>query len=238
VEYFNAGLPQDPDAAAAGNLSPLFTHPRGPGGPPGLGLTRAEIDALVDFLENALYDSAFVRDDPSSPTRAFDPTPRDLGYSTHRRDLAALGARDGLMPSGLAPFSNDALTRRDLGIELLDVTPQARLTRSAAPVPGPDPMPGSPPARAELLTIENLGPDPIDTDLMVILRGLPDGMRLLNADGITLREPDPLLPYLRLFLEGGVLEEGGRVTVRLLFAAPPRTRPDYQVVLLAGQKTP
>ena len=126
-----------------------------------------------------------------------------------------------------------------LDLELLDVTPRVRLTRSPTPVAASDPKPeASPPARAELLTIENLGSDPIDTDLMVILRGLTQGMRLLNADGITLLDPDPLLPYRRLSLEGGVLEPGGHVTLRLLFAAPPRTRPDYQVVLLAGQKTP
>ena len=41
VEYFNAGVPQDPTAGAAATLSPRFTNPRGAGFPAGLGLIRA-----------------------------------------------------------------------------------------------------------------------------------------------------------------------------------------------------
>ncbi|MBI4169649.1 MAG: hypothetical protein HY510_06905, partial [Acidobacteria bacterium] len=242
VEYFNAGIPKDPDAAAAGNLSPLFTRPRGPGEPPGLGLTTAEIDALVDFLESALHDPAFVRDDPSSATRAFDPTPRDLAYSIYRPDLAALGARNGLMPSGLAPLSNDPLTRRDFGLELLDVTDQVRATRSLVPAhaagAADDPMPGSTQARVEILSLENIGADPIDTDLMVVLRRLPEKVVLMNPDGATSEMPEPFLPYRRLFLGGGLLRPGESVDLRLRFAAPPRVRPDYEVVLFSGQRAP
>ena len=38
VEYFNAGVPEDPTAGAAATLSPRFTNPRGAGFPAGLGL--------------------------------------------------------------------------------------------------------------------------------------------------------------------------------------------------------
>src|SRR5262249_7873652 len=84
VEYFNAGVPQDPVAGVAPTLSTRFTHPRGPGSPRGLGLSKAQVDALTDFLENALYDPAFVKHDPNSSTSTFQPNERDLTYSKYR----------------------------------------------------------------------------------------------------------------------------------------------------------
>jgi cytochrome c peroxidase len=78
VEYFNAGVPQDPTAGAAPTLSPRFTNPRGPGFPNGLGLTEQQVDDLTDYVENGLYDPAFARYDPksiaSSRTNATSPT--------------------------------------------------------------------------------------------------------------------------------------------------------------------
>ena len=68
VRYFNAGVPQDAVAAAAGTLSPRFTNPRGAGSPLGLGLSDEQMDDLTDFIENALYDPAFVHFDPNSTT--------------------------------------------------------------------------------------------------------------------------------------------------------------------------
>ena len=46
-----------------------------------------------------------------------------------RPDLAALGAKDGFVPSGLALNNNDPLSRRDQGLEFLDVTSQATPSR-------------------------------------------------------------------------------------------------------------
>ena len=91
VEYFNAGVPQDPTAGAAPTLSTQFTNPRGPGLPNGLGLTRQQVDDLTEFLENGLYDPAFAHYDPNSSTASFQPNPRDLTYSKYRPDLSALG---------------------------------------------------------------------------------------------------------------------------------------------------
>jgi cytochrome c peroxidase len=88
VRYFNAGVPQDAEAAAAGTLTPRFTHPRGPGTPRGLGLSDDQIDDLTAFLENALYDPAFVRFDPGSTTRMFQLSRQDVLYSVYRPDLA------------------------------------------------------------------------------------------------------------------------------------------------------
>ncbi len=48
--------------------------------------------------------------------------PTELTYSVYRPDLAALGAIDGLMPSGRAVSTNDGLSRRDKGLEFLNVT--------------------------------------------------------------------------------------------------------------------
>ena len=102
VQYFNAGVPQDPTAGAALTLSARFTHPRGPGSQPGLGLTSDQVDDVTDFLENALYDPAFVKHDPNSSTRTLQLNERDVTYSKYRPDLAALGAKDGFVISGLA----------------------------------------------------------------------------------------------------------------------------------------
>lgn len=51
VEYFNAGVPENPDVPAS-QISPFF-HP--------LGLSKQEIDDLVEFLENGLYDPRMLR---------------------------------------------------------------------------------------------------------------------------------------------------------------------------------
>ena len=111
VEYFNAGVAQDPTAGAAHTLDKRFTNPRGPGYPAGLGLSRRQVDDLTDFLENGLYDPAFRDDDPKSTTDRFQPSKRDLTYSKFRPDLAALGAKDGFMPSGLAINNNDPVMK-------------------------------------------------------------------------------------------------------------------------------
>ncbi len=94
VEYFNAGVPQNPVTGAASTLTPRFTNPRGPGFPRGLGLTEDQVKDITDFLENALFDPAFVTFDPNSTTDTMQPNARDLTYSVYRPDLAALGAVD------------------------------------------------------------------------------------------------------------------------------------------------
>src|SRR5262249_60167314 len=93
-----------------------FTNPRGGGTQPGLGLTESQIDDVTDFLENGLYDPSFVT--------ILQPSADDLAYSKNRPDLAALGAKDGMMLSGLAIDDDDPLARRDQGLEFLDCTPQ------------------------------------------------------------------------------------------------------------------
>lgn len=221
VEYFNAGLPQDPTAGAALTLSRRFTNPRGDGFPRGLGLSDQEVDDLTDFLENALYDPAFSRFDPQSTTDLFQLSERDLTYSVYRPELQVLGATDGFPLSGRAQDNDDPLSRRDLGLEFLDVTDRLDTARIAQLGPF-----------FHVYRISNAGDFPVDTHLLVVVQGLPAGTQLLNASGIS----SSGAPFVRLFLENGVLNPGQSVAVGLRFHGAPA--PDYDLVLLSGQGTP
>src|SRR5262249_44074138 len=132
VRYFNTGVPQNAQAAAAGTFTTRFSHPRGPGSPSGLGLSDDQMNDLTDYIENALYDPAFVHFDPNSPTDTIKLNERDVTYSVYRPDLAALGAVDGRPGSGAPPDNDDALSRRDMGLEFLDVTSRVNIALVSA----------------------------------------------------------------------------------------------------------
>src|SRR6266403_1196805 len=230
VEYFNAGIPQDPTAGAAPTLSTRFTNPRGPGTPNGLGLSKDQVDDLTDFLENGLYDPAFVKYDPNSTTDTFQPNERDLAFSKYRPDLAALGAKDGLMPSGRAISNNDPLSRRDEGLEFLDVTSEATISLLRR---GPD---EDDDVQKDTYSISNISTSIIDTHLLVIAQGLPPGVRLLNRNSGTTSTG---APYLRVFLPNGVLLPGQSTVQTLRFKRPDGSQPiRYQLTLLSGQGNP
>lgn len=228
VEYFNAGLPQDPTAGRANSLSPRFTNPRGPGYPRGLGLTPRQIADLTDFIENALYDPTFVNFDPRSRTDTLQPNARDLAYSKFRPDLAALGAKDGLMPSGLAIDDNDPLARRDQGLEFLDVTAKLNIRRAASSVDGQ--------RQADQYVITNASGSVVDTHLLLIVQGLAKGTQLTNASGRTAAGD----PYIRIYLRQGVLNPGAQLSQALAFAGPvgANARPAYKIIALSGQGKP
>lgn len=229
VQYFNAGIPQDPVAGAAPTLSPRFTHPRGPGSQPGLGLSAEQVDDLTDFLENALYDPAFVKYDPNSSTGTLQPNERDLTYSKYRPDLAALGAKDGFVLSGLAIDNNDALSRRDQGLEFLDVTSQVMVEKNSSQSQGA--------RQTDKVQITNRGSTVVDTHLLVIVRGLGDRVRLENASGTT-RSGDP---YIRVYLTDGVLPPGRSIVRELTFTRPEGNNAapiSYALDFLSGQGNP
>jgi cytochrome c peroxidase len=229
VEYFNDGVPQDREAGSAATISSRFTHPRGPGSRRGLGLSDEDVEDIYYFLKNALYDPAFVHFDPNSTTDLFQPSVRDLTYSIHRPDLAALGAIDGFMPSGLPPDNNDPLSRRDMGLEFLDVTAQVdvQLLDSDSNRDGRE--------QEDEWRLTNRGSTPVDTHLLVIVKGLPDGVRLENESGLSTTGE----PYLREFLGDGVLLPGRSLTVELEFEKPRRSSPaSYELKLLSGQGNP
>lgn len=226
VEYFNDGVPQDPTAGAAPTLSARFTNPRGPGVPNGLGLTRQEVSDLTEFLENALYDPAFARYDPKSSTDSFQPNKRDLTYSRYRPDLSALGAHDGLMLSGLAIDDNDPLARRDQGLEFLDVAKQlnAELRKFKA---GEN--------EVDNYQITNVSSSVVDTHLLIIVNGLPRGIRMINASGTTASGS----PYVRVFLQDGKLNPGQSFQQRLIFERKRSTPAvSYRLSFLSGQGNP
>src|SRR5881396_160675 len=206
VRYFNAGVPQNAQAAAAGTLTPRFTNPRGPGWPRGLGLSDDQVDDLTDFIENALDDPAFVHFDPSSTTDTIKLNERDVTYSVYRRDLAALGAIDGRPGSGRPQENDDALSRRDMGLEFLDVTGLVDVVRMESNRIGGR-------RQEDVYKITNNSSSIVDTHLLMVAQGLSDQIRMENASGITSTGD----PYLREFLPEGVLLPGQSIVATLLF---------------------
>jgi hypothetical protein len=227
VSYFNEGLPQDPVAGAAPTLDARFTQPRGSDAPRGLGLSPEQVDEIADFLENGLYDPSLVTYDPTSGTPTLQPNEDDLAFSRNRPDLAALGAQDGRMLSGRALDNDDPLSRRDQGLEFLDVTAKVQ----SAIIDRND----SRSASRQVVRLSNASPDIIDTHLLVIVNGLPARVRLLNASGTTKDGK----PFLRVFLKDGVLNPGESISEPLVFSGGPRARvPAYTLSLLSGQGSP
>jgi cytochrome c peroxidase len=231
VAYFNDGVPQDQEfAGRARTLEARFTHPRGNRAPRGLGLSEGQIDALADFLENGLYDPGFVH--------AFQPNDDDLAYSKTHPELAGLGAKDGQLLSGRAIDNDDPLSRRDEGLEFLDVTQQVRLDRIGCHRNNPMGLALDTCSRgstADVYRLTNTSDSVVDTHLLVIVRGLPAGARLKNASGTT-HSGDP---YIRVFLPAGVLEPGQQTTQPLVFSNVSGRRPlAYTITLLSGQGTP
>jgi Di-haem cytochrome c peroxidase len=250
VEYFNRGIPDDPTAGAAKTLDVRFTNPRGSGYPRGLGLTAKQVDDLTDFLENGLYDQAFVKYDPKSTTDRFQPHEGDLSYSKYRPDLVAVSAaskialKDGFMPSGLPIQNDDPLSRRDQGLEFLDVTDKVNIEPISSydfhwgkseydDDENDDRHYGA--TNTDRFRITNTGESIIDTHLLVIVKGLPKGVRLRNANGKT-RDGDP---YRRIFLRNGVLkpDQSLRLTLRFNNRNWKKQVP-YSMVMLSGQGKP
>ncbi len=209
VSYFNAGNPQDPTAGAAATIDARFTNPRGSGTERGLGLNDAQIDDLTDFLENGLYDPSFVT--------ALQPSVDDLAYSKNRPDLAALGAKDGMMLSGLAIDDNDPLARRDQGLEFLDVTAKTSVQLSSSS------------GNHDVWRITNTSNSVIDTHLLLIVNGLPAGVTVDAKEKTATGKP-----YYRMFLPDGVLNPGQVIATSVLRSGGGSSS-SYTFQVMSGQ---
>lgn len=228
VQYFNAGVPQNAQAGAASTFTSRFSHPRGPGSANGLGLSDEQVNDLTDFIENGLYDPAFVHFDPTSTTDTIKLNERDVTYSVYRPDLAALGAVDGRPGSGRPPDNDDALSRRDMGVEFLNVTD--RLNTALI-----DSGRGPGGHERRVYRITNNGPTPVDTHLLVIAAGLSFQIEMVNASGRTSSGD----PYLRVFLPNGALAPGQSVDVDLRFKRSAQSPAvSFTPTLLSGQGVP
>jgi cytochrome c peroxidase len=228
VKYFNAGVPQNAQAAAADTFTTRFSHPRGPGSPLGLGLSDDQVDDLTDFIENGLYDPAFVHFDPTSTTDTLKLNERDVTYSVYRPDLAALGAVDGRPGSGRPPDNDDALSRRDMGVEFLNVTDRVNVALI-------DSGRGQGGHERRIYRLTNNGTSPVDTHLLVIPAGLSFQVEMVNASGRTSAGD----PYLRVFLPNGALAPGESVDVDLRFKRSGHSPSvNFTLMLLSGQGTP
>jgi cytochrome c peroxidase len=228
VEYFNAGVPQNATAGAADTFTTRFSHPRGQGSPLGLGLSDDQVNDLTDFIENGLYDPAFVHFDPNSTTDTIKLNERDVTYSLYRPDLAALGAVDGRPGSGRPPDNDDALSRRDMGVEFLNVTDRVNIALI-------DSGRGQGGHERRIYRLTNSGTSPVDTHLLVIPAGLSFQVEMVNASGRTSAGD----PYLRVFLPNGALAPGESVDVDLRFKRSAQSPSvSFTLMLLSGQGTP
>jgi len=126
---------------------------------------------------------------------------------------------------------NDALSRRDMGLEFLDVTEQAAI----ALINSDDSGGGR---QTDVYRITNNGTSSIDTNLLMVARGLPRQIRLVNGSG-TASTGDP---YLTVFLRNGVLRPGQSIVRSLVFkrqsAEAPKAPAQYSLGLLSGQGNP
>ncbi len=155
-------------------------------------------------------------------------SPIDIQYSKHRPDLAALGAVDGRPLSGRAPNNDDALSRRDMGLEFLDVTPRVSIERIDSDRHGS--------RREDVYRITNTSNTVVDTHLLIIARGHSSRIELENASGVTSAGD----PYLRVFLRDGVLRPGQSIVRKLeIKTRQPHLPPvGYSLMLLSGQGNP
>jgi len=107
------------------------------------------------------------------------------------------------MPSGLPISNNDPLSRRDAGLEFLNVTSQARTELVSSRGEGN--------RQRDVYKITNTNSSTvIDTHLLIVVQGLSGQFRLQNASGTTSTGN----PYIRVFLP--------RVSSSLARASPRR----------------
>lgn len=114
-----------------------------------------------------------------------------------------------------------------MGLEFLDVTEQldTALIKSRHRGRGQE----------DVYEITNYSDSVVDTHLLIVVRGLAGRARLVNASGIT-SDGDP---YVRVYLDDGVLLPEQHIVERLCFRQSSRNAPlNYALELLSGQGNP
>ena len=133
------------------------------------------------------------------------------------------------MLSGLATGNNDALSRRDQGLEFLDVTSHVAIDGIGSNSQGG--------RQTDQYRLTNSSQSVVDTHLLIVVLGLSDQIQLENASGTT-RNGDP---YIRDFLPDGVLQPGQNFVQTLIFkrkGGNNAPRVSYTLKLLSGQGNP
>lgn len=131
------------------------------------------------------------------------------------------------MLSGLAINNNDPLSRRDQGLEFLDVTSRAHISLIDR-----DREDGR---QRDVYRITNNSTSIIDTHLLLVANGLPRQIQLVNGSGRT-QAGDP---YLRVFLKDGVILPSQAIIVSLVFKRERQDpRVNYRLELLSGLGRP
>ncbi len=137
-----------------------------------------------------------------------------------------------MLLSGLAIDDNDPLSRRDQGLEFLNVTSQVATTVATV-------------GNADTWVITNNSPSVIDTHLLVVLTNLVSGVTVDAASNTTGQPPpggtssgEPSgEPYYRVFLPNGVLNPGQSVSVTVTRTGGGSSA-SYTPKLLSGQGKP
>ena len=131
------------------------------------------------------------------------------------------------MPSGLPRSNDDALSRRDMGLEFLDLTGLVDIARTGSNNSGQ--------RQEDTYKITNNSSSTVDTHLLMQVRGLSGGIQMENASGNTSTGD----PYLRVFLSDGVLLPGQSTVQTLVFKRQGNAPPvSYALSLLSGQGNP
>jgi hypothetical protein len=131
--------------------------------------------------------------------------------------------RSGRPASGRPQDNDDPLSRRDMGLEFLNVTNRVAIAAVDTR------------RNEQVYRIRNTGGSPIDTHLLVIVRDLTEGVEMTNASGRT--SGGEL--YLRLFLPNGILGPTQSIDVALRFkrhGQPPLAA--VALTLLSGPGNP
>jgi len=126
------------------------------------------------------------------------------------------------------------LSRRDEGLEFLDVTSEVDVALvESNRVGGGGSDDGD--RQEDVYKITNNSSSVVDTNLLIIVKGLSKGFELRNASGVTSTSD----PYLRVFLPNGVLLAGQSIVKSLVFERQPHEPPaNYSLTFLSGQGRP